>query len=89
MMDRIRAWHLLISAIRNWVPADKQQERLEALGYFEKLEADIKRVRELHYETVNGTCAACISALWTNDHGMHLFHTKYPCETIEALDGEQ
>ena len=54
--------------------------------HLENIEA-IQRVRELHKQ-IDGigvkVCAVCV-----NDQMYWTEQTEYPCETIEALDGEQ
>lgn len=45
----------------------------------------IQRVRELHKEDNTGYCELC-TAIATPDGSDYL--SKYPCETIKALDGE-
>lgn len=48
--------------------------------------AAIQRVRELHKEDNTGYCELC-TAIATPDGSDYL--SKYPCETIKALDGDK
>ncbi len=59
---------------------------IEQLEWIAKSHHDaIVRVRELHKEDNTGYCELC-TAIATPDGSDYL--SKYPCETIKALDGE-
>ena len=71
--------------IKNTVNAISDSYELE-IRY---LEESIQRVRELHVES-GGTCLQCTQAETGGDEQWIEWHSvKYPCPTIQALDGEK
>jgi hypothetical protein len=57
---------------------------MEQLIQYKEMREAITRVREMHKSTPDNECAYCVEPFgdyWINSH--------YPCDTIEALDGEQ
>jgi hypothetical protein len=74
---------LLSLYIQNW--DDVATTSLKALSDLLNANLAIHRVRELHYEE-DGLCGYCLDLDESNGKW---YRPKHPCQTIQALDGEQ
>jgi len=76
-MDTRRAWSLVVSGVRRWLPEEEQDLRLEALDHFHEQVNKLERIRKIHQ----------IGPVWIKN--CIVCDTPYPCATIRIMDGEQ
>lgn len=61
---------------------------MEKLIEYKEMREAIARVRELHYKD-GGLCGYCQNLANPDEDSGNWYMVYYPCETIQALDGDQ